>query len=110
MAFVNEFNKVFNSNPSSTLWGALIFNAAERFFPAQGKQGRRLACGFKALMAHITPPRVDRSNKKGQTFECTLTIKNVSSTNSEQSKLCINSPLQIDARLLWEQAIGSNGT
>ena len=35
---------------------------------------------------------------------------NVSSTNSEQSKLCINSPLQIDARLLWEQAIGSNGT
>ena len=39
-----------------------------------------------------------------------LTLINVSSTNSEQSKLCINSPLQIDARLLWEQAIGSNGT
>ena len=37
-------------------------------------------------------------------------VFNVSSTNSEQSKLCINSPLQIDARLLWEQAIGSNGT
>ena len=33
---------------------------------------------------------------------------NVSSTNSEQSKLCINGPLQIDARLLWKQAIGSN--
>ncbi len=77
MAFVNEFNKVFNSNLSSTLWGALIFNTAELFFPAQGKQGRRLACGFKALMAHITPPRVDRSNKKGRTFECTLTIKKV---------------------------------
>ena len=39
-----------------------------------------------------------------------LNVFNVSSTNSEQSKLCINSPLQIDARLLWEQAIGSNGT
>lgn len=77
MAFVNEINKVFNSNLSSTLWGALIFNAAERFFPAQGKLGRRLACGFKALMAHITPPRVDRSNKKGRTFEFTLTIKKV---------------------------------
>ena len=35
---------------------------------------------------------------------------NVSSTNSEQSKLCINGPLYIDAWLLWEQAIGSNGT
>ena len=39
-----------------------------------------------------------------------MPVNNVSSTNSEQSKLCINSPLQIDARLLWEQAIGSNGT
>ena len=27
---------------------------------------------------------------------------NVSSTNSEQCKLCINSPLYIDARLLWK--------
>ena len=35
-------------------------------------------------------------------------VFNVSSTNSEQSKLCINSPLQIDARLLWKQTIGSN--
>ena len=34
---------------------------------------------------------------------------NVSSMNSEQSKLCINGPLYIDAWLLWEQAIGSNG-
>ena len=33
---------------------------------------------------------------------------NVSSTNSEQSKLCVNSPLYIDTRLLWKQAIGSN--
>ena len=33
---------------------------------------------------------------------------NVSSTNSEQSKLCINGPLHIDARLLWKQTIGSN--
>ena len=33
---------------------------------------------------------------------------NVSSTNSEQSKLCVNGPLYIDAWLLWEQAIGSN--
>ena len=33
---------------------------------------------------------------------------NVSSTNSEQCKLCINSPLYIDARLLWKQTIGSN--
>ena len=37
-----------------------------------------------------------------------LYINNVSSTNSEQCKLCINGPLYIDARLLWKQAIGSN--
>ncbi len=35
---------------------------------------------------------------------------NVSSTNLEQSKLCVNSPLYIDTRLLWEQTIGSNST
>ena len=35
---------------------------------------------------------------------------NVSSTNSEQSKLCINGSLYIDAWLLWKQAIGRNGT
>lgn len=35
---------------------------------------------------------------------------NVSSMNSEQSKLCINGPLYIDAWLLWKQSIGSNGT
>ena len=34
---------------------------------------------------------------------------NVSSTKSEQCKLCINSPLYIDTRLLWKQTIGSNG-
>jgi len=83
VAFVNEFNKVFNSYLSSTLWSALIYNAAERFFPAQGKQGLRLACGFKALITHITPPRVDRSNKKGRTFECTLTIKKVYARESK---------------------------
>ena len=83
MAFVNEFNKVFNSDLSSTLWGALIFNAAERFFPAQGKQGRHLVCGFKALMAHIMPPRVDQSNKKSRTFEFTLTIKKVYASESK---------------------------
>ena len=33
---------------------------------------------------------------------------NVSSTNSEQCKLCVNGPLHIDARLFWKQAIGSN--
>jgi len=33
---------------------------------------------------------------------------NVSSTNSEQCKLCVNGPLHIDARLLWEQIMGSN--
>ena len=36
-------------------------------------------------------------------------INNVSSTNSEQCKLCVNSPLYIDIRLLWKQTIGSNG-
>ena len=36
-------------------------------------------------------------------------INNVSSTNSEQCKLCIDSPLYIDTRLLWKQTIGSNG-
>ena len=35
---------------------------------------------------------------------------NVSSTNSKQSKLCINGPLYIDAWLLWKQTIGCNGT
>lgn len=35
---------------------------------------------------------------------------NVSSTNSEQSKLCINDPFYIDTRLLWKQAIGCNCT
>ena len=33
---------------------------------------------------------------------------NVSSTNLEQSKLCVNSPLYIDTRLFGEQAIGCN--
>ena len=36
------------------------------------------------------------------------TLFNVSSTNSEQCKLCVNGPLYIDARLHWKQAIGSN--
>ncbi|EGV30768.1 hypothetical protein HMPREF9431_01549 [Segatella oulorum F0390] len=35
-------------------------------------------------------------------------VFNVSSTNSEQCKLCVNGPLHIDARLFWKQAIGSN--
>ena len=35
-------------------------------------------------------------------------LYNVSSTNSEQCKLCVNGSLYIDARLLWKQAIGSN--
>ena len=34
---------------------------------------------------------------------------NVSSTNSEQCKLCVNGPLYIDTRFLWKQTIGSNG-
>ena len=41
--------------------------------------------------------------------EFKMQLNNVSSTNSEQSKLCINSPLYIDTRLLWKQTIGSNG-
>ena len=36
-------------------------------------------------------------------------LTNVSSTNSKQSKLCINSPLHIDTRLLWKQAIRQFG-
>ena len=35
-------------------------------------------------------------------------LNNVSSTNSEQCKLCVNGPLHIDARFFWKQAIGSN--
>ena len=35
---------------------------------------------------------------------------NVSSMNSEQSKLCINSPLYIYTRLLWKQTISSNSS
>ena len=42
-------------------------------------------------------------------MECEwLPVINVSSTNSEQCKLCVNGPLYIDAQLLWKQAIGSN--
>ena len=37
-----------------------------------------------------------------------VVLINVSSMNSERCKLCINGPLYIDARLLWEQIIGSN--
>ena len=38
-----------------------------------------------------------------------LSVINVSSTNSEQYRLCIHSPLYIiDARLLWKQTICSN--
>ena len=37
-----------------------------------------------------------------------VVLINVSSTNSEQCKLCVNDPLHIDARLLWEQIMGSN--
>ena len=33
---------------------------------------------------------------------------NVSSTNLEQSKLCVNGPLYIDTRLFGEQTIGCN--
>ena len=36
------------------------------------------------------------------------TVFNVSSTNSEQCKLCVNGPLYIDTWLLWKQTIGSN--
>jgi len=35
-------------------------------------------------------------------------LVNVSSTNSEQCKLCVNGPLYIDAWLFGKQAIGSN--
>ena len=41
-------------------------------------------------------------------FHNLLVYFNVSSTNSEQCKLCVNGPLHIDARLLWEQIMGSN--
>ena len=37
-----------------------------------------------------------------------VVLINVSSTNSERCKLCVNDPLYIDARLLWEQVIGCN--
>ena len=40
-----------------------------------------------------------------------LTLFNVSSTNSEQCKLCVHSPLYIiNTRLLWKQTIGGNGS
>ena len=37
-----------------------------------------------------------------------VVLINVSSTNSERCKLCVNGPLHIDARLLWKQVIGCN--
>ena len=37
-------------------------------------------------------------------------VNNVSSTNSEQCKLYVHSSLYIDARLLWKQTIGGNGS
>ena len=58
---------------------------------------------------------VKKVYKDGADVEVTTTNDdtyyiNVSSTNSEQSKLCINGPLYIDARFLRKQAIGCNGT
>ena len=38
------------------------------------------------------------------------TLNNVSSTNSEQRKLCVKSPIENDARFLRKQAISCNGT
>ena len=35
----------------------------------------------------------------------TSDLNNMSSTNLEQSKLCVNSPLYIDTRLLWKTAV-----
>ena len=39
-----------------------------------------------------------------------INIFNVSSTNSEQRKLCVKSPIENDARFLRKQAISCNGT
>ena len=49
-------------------------------------------------------------DNKGISLDTLVNINNVSSMNLEQSKLCVNSPLYIDTRLLWEQTIGSNST
>ena len=49
--------------------------------------------------------------RSSKCWHCRLYLRhklNVSSTNSEQCKLCVNGSLYIDARLLWKQAIGSN--
>ena len=54
------------------------------------------------------PRRIDLPNREDRIWLYFYEDINVSSTNSKQSKLCINSPLHIDARLLWKQAISSN--
>ena len=56
---------------------------------------------FKSLCQELQKRKLDLDKEVNN-------YVNVSSTNSKQSKLCINSPLHIDAQLLWKQAIGSN--
>ena len=56
---------------------------------------------FKSLCQELQKRKLDLDKEVNN-------YVNVSSTNSKQSKLCINGPLHIDARLLWKQTIGSN--
>ena len=66
-----------------------------------------LGIGFKFAERSLSSGnRISIENFHG--FVVQHAYLNVSSTNSEQCKLCVNDPLYIDARLLWKQAIGSN--
>ena len=57
---------------------------------AQLRLGRIIPKGYVVMVVKVLPQNH-------------YLLINVSSTNSEQSKLCINGPLYIDAWLLWKQ-------
>lgn len=56
----------------------------------------------------IKEPKKNNCCKSTKYYKKDEKVFNVSSTNSEQSKLCVNSPLYIYTRLLWKQTISSN--
>ena len=80
-------------------------NAAKVFMKDNGMDNSMVKVKSLMFNANYTKLIFDMSR-----YRPNRTLINVSSTNLEQSKLCVNSPLYIDTRLLWEQTIGSNST
>ena len=67
-------------------------------------------CSFNPLcrLLSISHEQIRKETERRQVMIFFDYYFNVSSTNLEQSKLCVNGPLHIDARLLWKQVIGGN--